>query len=282
MEDVCCLHCAFGQDHTSDNALVLDALVLARTLEERHLQDELLGLALDSVENSLEVGVPASLEAVVPATVQRVSGLQLEVCLAVVGPEARSRNVSDVVNEVGVNRSNAEREAHFLQSGRRRVEVVCLLVGNTTEVVLELRSTVGKPVTLLGCDIAAPVADLNVPLQKCGMCDRFGVLVAYADLLLGACRKLAVRTIGESGSLLLRVFLAIRVQVRRKNGSIRNVGCGKLKLGLLLKSGVCARSVGGKLVQNILLVVLLNLRRKRLKGGENEIRDREGELFLGG
>lgn len=97
------LHGTLGQNHAGDNAFIFNTLGLTRALKERNLQDKLFRLPLHSAEHSLEVGIPASLEAVIPATVQRVSGLKLKVCFALVGPEARGRNVSDIVNEVCVD-----------------------------------------------------------------------------------------------------------------------------------------------------------------------------------
>lgn len=250
------LHRTLWQNHTSDHALVFNTLVLLRALDERHLENKLLALVLDSVKNCLQVGVPASLEAVVPATVQRVSGLQLEVGFTLVGPEARSGNVPNVVNKVCVNRANSKWEAHLLERGRRRVEVVGLLVGDTAEVVLQLGRTVGEPVALLSRDVTTPVADLNISLKKCAVCERLGELIAHADFLLSACGQLAVRAVCECSALLLGVFLAVCVEVCGEHGGIRDIGGRELELGLLLERRVRARYVGGELVQDILLVVL--------------------------
>jgi len=276
------LHRTLWQNHTSDNALVLNTLILFRALDERHFENELLALALDSVKNSLQVGVPASLEAVVPATVERVSGLELKVGLTLVGPEARGRDISNVVNKVCVNRANGQREAHFLECGRGRVEVVSLLVGDTAEVVLQLGRAVGEPVALFSRDVTTPVADLNISLKKGAMCERLGELVAHADLLLSACGKLAVGAVCECSALLLGVFLAVCVQVGGEHGGIRDIGGWELELGLLLEGCVRARYVGGELVQDILLVVLQDLRGNRLESGEEEVGDREGDLLVGG
>lgn len=276
------LHCAFRQDHTGDNALVLDTLGLTWALEERHLQDELLRLALDGVEDGLQIGVPTGLEAVVPATVHRISGLELEVRLTLISPEARCRDVSDIVDKVGVHRAHGEREAHLLQGRRGRVEVLRLLESDTAEVVLELRGTVGEPVTLLSRNVAAPMADFDIPLKKRGMCEGLGELVANADFLLSARGQLAVWSVSESIALLLRILLTLRVELSRKNSSVRDIGRRELELGLLLEGCVCARRVGGELVQDVLLVVLLDLGGERLEGREEEVGDREGELLFGG
>jgi hypothetical protein len=233
------------------------------------------------MKHSLQIGVPTRLEAVVPAAVQGISGLKLEIGFALVSPEARGRNVSNVVNEVCVNRANGEREAHLLERNRGWVEVVCLLVGDTAEMVLELGRTVGEPVALLSCDVAAPVADFNVSLKKRSMCEGLGELVAHADFLLGTRRKLAVRTVCECSALLLGIFLAIRVQLGGEHSSIGDISGRELKLGLLLKRGVCAWRVSREPVQEILLVVLLDLRGNRLKGGEEEVGDRESDLLVG-
>jgi hypothetical protein len=157
-----------------------------------------------------------------------------------------------------------------------------LLEGDTAEVVLELGGTVGEPVTLLSRDVAAPMADFDIPLKKRGMCEGLGELVAHANFFLSARGQLAVWSVSESIALLLRVLLALSVQVGGKNSSIRDIGCRELELGLLLKGRVCARRVGRELVQDVLLVILLDLGRERLEGGENEVGNREGELLFGG
>ena len=148
--------------------------------------------------------------------------------------------------------------------------------------VLELGGTVGEPVTLLSRDVAAPVADFDIPLKKRGMCEGLGELVAHADFFLSTRRKLTVWTVSEGIALLLRVLLALSVELSGKNSSVRDIGCRELELGLLLQGCVCARRVGGELVQDVLLVVLLDLGREGLEGGENKVGDREGELLLGG
>ena len=148
--------------------------------------------------------------------------------------------------------------------------------------VLELGGTVGEPVTLLSRDVAAPVADFDIPFKKRGMCEGLGELVAHADFFLSTRGKLAVWSISECIALLLRVLFALGVEVSRKNSSVRDIGRRELELGLLLEGRVCTRRVGGELVQDVLLVVLLDVGREGLEGGEDKVGDREGELLFGG
>lgn len=108
----------------------------------------------------------------------------------------------------------------------------------------------------------------------------FGELVAHADFLHSTCLALIVRPICEGSSLLLRVILAFGVQRSGQRHCIRHIGGWQLELRLLLECRVGARCIGGEREQDILLVVLLDLRRERLECGKDEVGDGEGLLLL--
>lgn len=133
---------------------------------------------------------------------------------------------------------------------------------------------------LLSRDISAPVADLDISLQQFGVGQRLSELVAHADLLGGSCLALAIWTVRESGSLLLRILLAVCVQRGWHGDDIWDIDRRQLELRLLLECGVGAWSICGELVQDILLVVLLDLGGEGLEGGEDVVGDGEGELLF--
>lgn len=255
----CDVHGALGQDHSRDHALVLDTLRLLRAFEEGHAHDESITSTLDPAEVVGQVAVPANLVAVLPSTEQRVSRLQLQIGLPKVGAESRCRDVADLIDKVWVCRSHRQWEAELLERRRCWIVVRRLLVRHTAEVVLERRSAVVQPVSLLERDVAAPVGDFDVTLQQRGVGQRLVELVAHADLLHSARLELVVRTIRVRRTLLLRILLAISIEVRRQGDSLRDVRGGELELRLLLTRCVRTGRVRREAVFHILLVVLGNL-----------------------
>lgn len=157
------LHCAFRQDHACHDTLVLYSLVLLRSFQEWYFEHIAVARAPDEL---LDLAVPAHAELVVPATEDWISWLELEVRLARIRPEAGCRDVANVIGEVWIYASNEERELELLQRTRGWVVVVLLSPLHTREVVLQRCRAVREDVSLLGCNIAAPVTDLDVPLQR--------------------------------------------------------------------------------------------------------------------
>jgi hypothetical protein len=254
---------------------------LLGTLEERNLENVAV-TGLELAQEVLEVVVPTDLEAVLPATKDGITGLELEKGLlgVVSRAEAGSADIANVVNEVRVCASNDERVLEFLESRSRRVEVLSLLPLDTRELLLEGSTSVLKPVALLGSNVASPVTDFDITLDKSGMQQRLGELVSQRDGLVGTGRDLTVRTVGEGDALLHGILLTLSVGAN--NSVLGDVVGGHLQLGLLLQGLVGRVGVGIEGDLDILLVGLVDGSGERGQGGQNRVGNREGELLLGG
>lgn len=271
------LRCAFRQDDTENKLLILHALGLLGTLHEGNLEHVTIS-SLELPQVILELRVPPDLEAVLPAAKDWVARLQLQQrLLAVDGPEPGSADVSDVIDEVGIRTAERDWVVELLERRRGRVVVLHLLPCNAGELVLERGATVLEPVTLLGCEISAPVADFNVTLQEGSMEQWLGEVVSYGNLLLRSSRHLGIRTVRQAGSLFLGVILALLVLTH--NGILRGVGGWELELSLLLQRSVGRRGVGVQVDLHVLLVALaFDACRDRVEGSQDRVRDGEGDL----
>lgn len=119
---------ALRQNNPRNDLLVLHTLGLLRSLQERHFQHEAVSTLLRPPHKVLQLSVPANFEIVVPASKHRIPRLQLQVCLSEVRPEARGRDISNIVHEIRIQTSHHERELQLLQRGGWRVVVLALLV----------------------------------------------------------------------------------------------------------------------------------------------------------
>lgn len=187
---------SLGEDDPDLHFLIRDPLRHLWPLEERHLQYIPIA-SLHFPQGVLEVRIPSDAETVLPAPENGVPRLELEVRFLDVAPEAARRDVADVVGEVRVQGSDLQRDFQLLDRARRRVVVLRRRPRYAGELVLEVRAPVGQPVPLLGREVAAPLADLDVPLQQGGVDKRFGELVPYARFLRCACWRVVVGPVGE-------------------------------------------------------------------------------------
>ncbi len=137
--------------------------------------------------------------------------------------------------------------------------------------ISEARGVVGEPVALLGGEVAAPLADLDVALQQGSAEDGFGELVADGGGLVGAGGDGAVGAVGESGALALRVFLAVGVGGGREDGVFGDVDGGEFEFGFLLEGWVGGGVVGAEVVEEVLFIVLGDGCWERGEGGEEVV-----------
>jgi hypothetical protein len=117
------------------------------------------------------------------------------------------------------------------------------------------------------------VGNLDISFQQLGVAERFGELIAHADLLNCSRFDVGVWAVREGRALLLWIFLALSVEGLWEGCVVWNVGRWELQLGLLLEGCVGAWDVGGEGVLDVLLVVLLDLRGERCEGREDEVSD---------
>ena len=189
---------ALGQDDAHDDALVLDPLAHFRALQERH--PERVGAAgAKPPQRAPQVRVPADLELVAPAAEDGVAGLDLEQRGGAAGAaEVARRHVADVVDEVGAAGAGREGQPQLAQRVRRWVVVLRGGPLDAVEEALDARGAVAELVALLGREVAAPVADLEVALQARDARQRPGEVVAHRDQL------------GEPGRHVVEGAIAIR------------------------------------------------------------------------
>lgn len=65
------------------------------------------------------------------------------------------------------------------------------------ELALEVRAFVREPVAFFGSEVAAPVADFKISLEKRGVNEGFSEFVAGAGILRRACGDIFVGPVGE-------------------------------------------------------------------------------------
>ena len=117
----------------------------------------------------------------------------------------------------------------------------------------QLGGAVRKPVPFFCCQIPAPVADLDVALEKTHVGERLSKLVSYTDGFFGASRDVIVRAVGEGAALLLWVLLFLGIWCG-EDCVIWDVGRGEFDLGLLLLSNISRGSVCAEGILDILFV----------------------------
>ena len=138
--------------------------MLLGTLKEGNIQDVAIG-RLNCPQESRKVCVPSDAEGVVPATKNRITGLELQIGLALVAPEATGRDIPNNVRVVRSEGADAERDVKRLDRGRLRGTVLLVRPLNTVELGREVRGLVNDSVALLKGDVATPMADFDIPLQ---------------------------------------------------------------------------------------------------------------------
>lgn len=274
----------FRENNTHNHTLILDTFSHLRSLNERGLED--IGVGVDTrgtAQERSKVVVPSNAEAVVPASEDGVTGLQLQTTSALTNTwtVAAGRNIADIINEVRVDRAGKKRICQLTDRRSRRFLVVGVSPLDARELVGQLRAVVAEPVPFLGCKVAAPVRDLQVTLQKVYGDYGLSELVAHGNWVLGARGHLGgvIRTVSVCRAL----ALGVRAGLETISGCvIRHIGTGELQLGLLGIGRVGGWHIGGEGVGKVLLVRLSNGRGKRAERGKYRVRDSKGNLRLRG
>lgn len=101
-----------------------------------------------------------------------------------------------------------------------------------------MRAAVLEPVPLLGREVAAPVADLDVALQQADVQERMRVLVTHADILYRSSGNGVEGPVGEGAALAGWVLAFGR---RLEGCEVGDVGGWELDFGLLLGGFVGGR-----------------------------------------
>ena len=118
---------------------------------------------------------------------------------------------------------------------------------NSREKALELSAFVDEPVSIFCCQIAAPLAYLDVALKE-GRVD-YGLreFISNRGLLISSSRHVVIWSVGKGAALTLW-FACV----------VWNLGRWELELGLLFLGGVGRGQIGGKLVEEVLATLLLD------------------------
>ena len=117
-----------------------------------------------------------------------------------------------------------------------------------------------EPVSLLRGDITAPLAHFDISFEQCRMQDRLRELVTDGRFLFRARRLIVEWTVGKCRALTLWF-----------PREVWNVDGWEFDLGLLLISLIGRWRVEGKLVEQVLLVILVDLCGKSVKAGDDMI-----------
>lgn len=274
----------FGENNTHNYTLILDTFSHLRSLNERGLKD--IGVGVDTrgtAQERSKVVVPSNAEAVVPASEDRVTGLQLQATCALTNAwtVAAGRDIADIINEVRVDRAGKKRVCQLTNRRSRRFLVAGESPLDTRELGGQLRAVVAEPVPFLGCKVAAPVRDFQVTLQKVYGDYGLSELVTDGDWVIGARGHLGriIRAVGVCRAL----ALGVRAGLETISGCvIWHIGAGELQLGFLGICRVGGGHKGGEGVGEVLLVRLSNGRGKRAERGKHRVRDSKGNLRLRG
>lgn len=92
---------ALGEDDAQLDAGIRHPLRHLWAFKKGHFEHVRIAL-FELAEEILQAGIPTNAETVIPAPEDRVAWFELEICFARCAPEATGRNVTDVVDEVGV------------------------------------------------------------------------------------------------------------------------------------------------------------------------------------
>lgn len=182
-------------------------------------------------------------------------------------PKPARGHIANVIREIWVHRPNAEWNWKLLERRGWRIRILLHLPRDAREVVGQLGGAVRKPVPFFYCQIPAPVADLDVALEKTYVGERLSKLVSYTDGFFGASRDVIVRAVGEGAALLLRVLLFLGIWCG-EDCVVWDVGRGEFDLGLLLLSNINRGSVCAESILDILFVQLVDGGGDRAQGGE--------------
>lgn len=270
---------ALRQQNPDLDPLVPDSLGHLRALKKRHLEHVFApSTHTELPQEILQIRIPPDPKTILPPPENRIPRPDLQVRLAEITTKATRRNVPNIVSKIRVQAPHTQRDVQRPQRDGRRAVVGRLGVGDAREVVRESGAVVREPVALFGREVAAPVADFDVPLQPAGVDDGFGEFVAHADGLVGAGGDGAVGAVGEGRALALRVFFVVGVGGGGEDGVFGDVDGGEFEFGFLLQRLVGGGCVGAELVEEVLFVVLVDGCGEGVEGGEDVVGYAEGCL----
>lgn len=232
---------------------VLHALDLLRAFQERHVEH--ISTGLSPSQRALRVHVPANRKGVLPPAKHGIPRPRVENDLPPAALHIGSRHVANLIRVVQVRAPRTQREPQLLERPASGVHELRLLPLDPAELAREVRAAVPQVVALLERDVAAPVADLDVALKRRDVQHGLRELEAGARRRAGAGGLLVEGPVDELGTLLLRVLADA--------GVVGDVARGELDLGLLLRGRVGGLAVGGEVVGEVLLVVLVYRRGER-------------------
>lgn len=251
-----CLRGTLWQHNRDLNFVICNTL--PRAFEEWNFKHKVLAVALPS-DKVHKVVVPASNESVVPATKDRITGLEFEVCFAEVGAEAGGGHVTNLIGEVGIFGTNGQWEGELLDGRGGGIVVARSGPGDTGELFLKsvillivvrevlgkgdiLSSVVGHPVMFLDSEIATPMAHLDKSLHTLHFDHRVSILESKAHSLTNSLGfNHSVGTESELIASLGRIFRSVGLGCELSE--VRNLIVGKLQFGLLLLGHVRSQSV---------------------------------------
>lgn len=276
---------SFRKNQADNNILVLDALGGLGTLDERHLQDIRVRPSHRAAQERSQIIVPTDPEAVVPATKDGVpkTKLQVRVAVRLSRTVPTRRNVADIIDEVGIDRTGLERVLELAQCRRGQILVAANGPLHTRKLARQFGAIVAQPVSFLSCQVTTPMGHFQVTFQQRSRDNRVGELVANGDRV-GRSRcdlRSVVGTVCECRALAFGVRARASLQTL-SDSKVRNLRAWELQLRLLGNGRVGRNGKAGEGVGEELTVRLFDGGRTWVKGIEKGVRDPQGDLRLGG